>query len=148
MRLETPSSLREEHAELHAMLTRATREIGPLGDAARRVAQLMKPHFLREEQFAMPPLGVLREIADGEVTDEHAKVLAITTRLREELPQMLEEHRRIVEALQALLAAARAADKVEYAEFAHKLMVHAHMEEEVLYPAALLVGEYIRLRLV
>lgn len=38
--------------------------------------------------------------------------------------------------------------KEEHAEFAHKLMLHAQTEEEVLYPAALLVGEHIKLRLI
>jgi hypothetical protein len=35
--------------------------------------------------------------------------------------------------------------KPEYAHFAKKLMLHGQTEE-VLYPAAILVGEYLRLR--
>jgi hypothetical protein len=31
-------------------------------------------------------------------------------------------------------------------EFTHKLKMHAQNEEEVLYPAAILVGEYLKLR--
>jgi len=148
MRLDSLHPLTEEHAELHAMLTHATKEIGALGEAARAVAKAMHPHFLREEQFAMPPLGLLREIVEGGVTNEHAKALAITNRLRAELPQLLEDHKQIVAALKVLMGAARKADKVEYIEFARKLMQHVQTEEEVLYPAALLVGEYIKLRLV
>jgi hypothetical protein len=148
MRLNSPRPLTEEHAELHAMLTHATQEIGALGEAAKAVAKAMHPHFLREEQFAMPPLGLLREIVEGGVTAEHAKALAITNRLRDEMPQMLEDHKEIVAALKVLLSAARKADKVEYIEFARKLMLHIRTEEEVFYPAALLVGEYIKLRLI
>src|SRR5689334_10719617 len=103
MRLESPHPLTEEHAELHAMLTRATREIGALGEAAKAVAKAMHPHFLREEQFAMPPLGLLREIVESGVTTEHAKALAITNRLRDEMPQMIEDHGKIVTALKVLL---------------------------------------------
>ena len=148
MRLETPASLREEHADLHATLQRATREPDALGEAARGVAKIMHSHVLREEQFAMPLLGLLREIVDGGPTREHAKVTVMTDRLKEEMPLMLQEHRLIVDALDQLLEAARKADKVEYAEFAHKLIQHFRTEEEVLYPAAVLVGEYIRMRLV
>jgi hemerythrin superfamily protein len=36
---------------------------------------------------------------------------------------------------------------VGFAEFARKLILHAQMEEEVMYPAAILVGEYVRLAL-
>jgi len=51
-----------------------------------------------------------------------------------------------VAALEKLVAAARQEGKPEYALFADKLMLHAQNEEEVLYPAAILVGEYLKLR--
>ena len=35
----------------------------------------------------------------------------------------------------------------EYTHFAEKLTLHPHNEEQVLYPAALLVAEYIKLKL-
>jgi hypothetical protein len=35
----------------------------------------------------------------------------------------------------------------EHARFAEKLMFHAQTEEEVLYPAAILVGEYLKVKL-
>jgi hypothetical protein len=147
MRLDGPASLREEHGDLHAVLTRATREPGALGEAAREVSSIMHPHFLREQQFAMPLLALLPEIVEGGPTIEHARVTVLTDRLKQELPTMRQEHRLIVAALHKLLEAARAADKIEYTEFARKLIQHARTEEEVLYPAAILVGEYIKLRL-
>jgi hypothetical protein len=52
----------------------------------------------------------------------------------------------VVAALKNLIAAAEAEKKPEYARFAEKLMLHAQTEEEVLYPAAILVGEYLKLR--
>jgi len=36
---------------------------------------------------------------------------------------------------------------MEYAEFAEALMLHAKTEEEVLYPASILIGEYVREKL-
>jgi len=42
----------------------------------------------------------------------------------------------------AIAAESEADDK--YIRFAAELMVHAQMEEEVLYPAAILVGEYVK----
>jgi len=38
-------------------------------------------------------------------------------------------------------------NKPQYAEFSEKLILHAQTEEEVMYPAAILVGEYIKLKL-
>jgi hemerythrin superfamily protein len=60
---------------------------------------------------------------------------------------MLQEHKVIVEALQKLLQAATGDGHTGFARFAQKLILHAQTEEEVLYPASILVGEYIRLKL-
>jgi hypothetical protein len=144
--LTIPRSVKSEHGELHSTLVRATREEGPLGEAAKAVARMLEPHFFKEEQFALPPLGLLPRLARGEAIGEAHDVLALTDRLEHELGAMLEDHRRIVAALSVLLQAARAGDKVEYAEFAEHLIRHAELEEQILYPAALLVGRYLRLK--
>jgi hypothetical protein len=73
-------------------------------------------------------------------------VIGMTDKLKAELPRMLEEHRNIVAALKRLSAAAEKEKKTEYVRFTEKLMLHALNEEEVLYPAAILVGEYIKLK--
>ena len=74
-------------------------------------------------------------------------VLVMTERLKAELPEMLREHQAVVTALAELTAAAKKEKLVEQARFAKKLMVHAQTEEEVLYPGAILIGEYLKLRL-
>jgi hypothetical protein len=71
-------------------------------------------------------------------------VLRLTDKLKADLDQMLAEHKAIVAALGNLFAAAKTAGKPEYAQFAEALMLHAQTEEEVTYPAAILVGEYVR----
>lgn len=38
-------------------------------------------------------------------------------------------------------------NKPQYAHFADKLRAHARVEEEVLYAAAILIGEYLKLKL-
>jgi hypothetical protein len=66
--------------------------------------------------------------------------------LRRELPGMLQEHGRIRAAVEALRAAAEAERNPPAARLAEQLALHAQTEEEVLYPAAILVGEVIRAR--
>lgn len=147
MRIQIPSSLRLEHEELHDFLAAAVREPGALGEAARRVAHLLEPHFRKEEAFALPPLGLLERLARGDVGPGMAEVCVHTTWLKNNFATLLNEHYVITAALEELLAAARAARRVEYVEFAERLINHARMEEQVLYPAAILVGEYLKLRL-
>jgi len=139
-----PQHLKAEHAELHADLVDATRAGGRVGEAAKEVAKRLHPHFVREEEFALPPLGLLTALATRTVVPGMADVLALTNRLEDELPSMLAEHKDIVAALGDLVAAAKAENKPKYAGFAGKLMLHAQTEEEVLYPAALLVGRYVK----
>ena len=142
-----PESLRWEHEELHAELARATKAGGKTGEAAKAVAGVLHNHFLKEEEFALPPIGLLAALARGEIEDEMRDVLVMTERLKAELPEMLREHQAVVTALAELTAAAKKEKLAEHARFAKKLMVHAQTEEEVLYPAAILIGEYLKLRL-
>ena len=148
MTLATPQPLEAEHEELHRDLARALAAGGRTGAAARTVADLLHPHFLREQTYALPPLGLLSGLLrDGSLGGSAAEIreaLAMTERLRAELPEMLAEHGRIVGALDALVAAAKAEGHGEHAHFAEKLILHARTEEEVLYPAALLVGDVLR----
>ena len=146
MKLEIPQSLKSEHEALHSMLVRATKASGATGEAAKAVAAVLHPHFVKEEQFALPPLGLLAPLARGEWAPEMRDVLPLTDKLKAELPEMLSEHGGIVAALDKLEQAARAEGHAEYAEFAEKLKLHAQTEEEVSYPTAILIGEYVKLK--
>jgi hypothetical protein len=142
-----PDPLREEHEELHARLREATQVAGPVGEAAKRLTRLIQPHLIREEEVAMRPLGLLKALAEGPVSPGMAGVLALTNALRSELPRMLAEHQQIVVALHALREVAREENRSDIQRLADDMLLHVRMEEEVLYPAALLVGEYLKLRL-
>ncbi len=147
MRLDIPKPLKLEHQELHAELVKATKAEGKTGEAAKAVAKVLHNHFLKEEEFALPPIGLLSRLARGKVEKRMRTVLIMTDRLKAELPNMLREHQAVVAALKKLIAAAKREKLPEHVCFAKKLMMHAKTEEDVLYPAAILVGEYLRLSL-
>jgi hypothetical protein len=102
---------------------------------------------VREEQIALPPLGLLQALARGEFTPEMRDVLPMTDSLRAELPRMLEEHKAIRAATERLGDAARAEKNAAVARLAEQLVMHARSEEEVFYPTAVLVGDVVRSRL-
>ena len=139
-----PSSLRDEHDQLHAELEAATRVPGLVGAAARRVATTLHPHFVREEEIALPPLALLEPLSQGILTPDMRAILPLTDALKQELPGMLQEHRLIGEALDELARVAREEEAPAYAELSAKIRAHALAEEQILYPAAILVGEQIR----
>jgi len=147
MEFTIPEPMKLEHDELHSELAKATKEPGSIGEAAKAVAKVLHNHFVNEEAYAIPPLGLLPQLAAGKVTNEMADVLKMTDKLKAELPIMLKEHEAIVSALDDLVRAAKSEGKQEYIHFAEKLKLHAQTEEEVTYPTALLVGEFVRLKL-
>ena len=128
------------------MLRQATQLSAKTGEAAKIVAELMHPHFVKEEEYAIPPLGILPLLSSEKLSEKMKQVLPMTDKLKTELPEMLAEHKQIVAALEVLVQHAITEYHPEVAEFAEKLMLHAQTEEEVSYPTAILIGEFIKLK--
>ncbi len=114
------------------------------GAAALRLEQVLAPHFQKEEELALPLLGLLAELARGELQPGAEAAIPLAERLKQELPGMLEEHRQIGVALEELRTAGTQDGSGPALRFVDKLGHHAREEEDVLYPAAILVGECIR----
>lgn len=139
-----PQSVQAEHTAIHSALEDAQRAPGRVGAAARRLARVLHPHFVREEEIALPPLGLLAPLAAGSPPPNAAAILPLTDALERELPRMLEEHVQIRAAVEELRAAATAHGAAAQVRLAADLAQHARFEEEVLYPAAVLVGRVVR----
>lgn len=140
---KVPESLRLRHEAFVAEFTRAAKDPGKVGDAARSIEKLAAAHFAKGKEV-FKPLGLLPMLAEGRVPPGHAKAREIAESLRENLPQVRREHRDLIAGLKKLAAAAREESKPEYAAFAERLILHIREEEEVLYPAVLLVGETLK----
>jgi hypothetical protein len=141
--LKIPQSLDIEHHEIFEALDAATKSGGKTAEAASKAMLVLKPHFAKEEKFALPQLGALEMLTRtnsslaGDVRDD---LIARSEKFRAELPAMLDEHKQISSALHEMAEAAEAERKTEVAKLAEKIMAHAQMEESVLYPASLLTG--------
>lgn len=141
-----PSVVEGEHRELHEKLNKLVKAGGDTGRAAHLVETLLRPHFIKEEQFALPPLRALPQLASDQLPGDAKELARITDQLSREMPVMLAEHEKIHGALRGLQAAAEKEGKPEGAQFAKALSAHAAMEEQILYPAAVLVGKYLKLK--
>ena len=146
--LVIPESVQTEHAAIHAALVEATKAPGDVGVAAKELAHILHPHFVREEQIALPPIGLLAALAAHTPVPDSvlAEALTMSDALKAELPRMLEEHKHIRTAVAKLLAAARAEQATKAISLAEELALHAQTEEDVFYPTTILVGEIIRAR--
>jgi hypothetical protein len=75
-----------------------------------------------------------------------SQALTMSDTLRKELPRMLEEHKKIRAAVEKLARVADAEKAPAQKHLAEELGLHAQSEEELFYPAAVLVGDLIRAR--
>ncbi len=146
--LVTPPAIQLEHKHLRQELAAALAAGGNTAEAAKKVEAVLTPHFAEEEAYAMPPLGLLETIVRGQqpTGEQVREAVEMSHKLRVNYDRMLAEHRKLTAALQQLTAAAEEEKKKKQSEFAEILMVHAENEEQVLYPASLLVGDYLNLK--
>jgi hypothetical protein len=147
MKLKTPTPLESEHQALRAEINRAAKLEGRTGEATRLVARLIERHFAKEEEFALPPLGLLPALAQGPIEPGMEAAITMAARLHDELPNLLAEQRVIAAALEELMTAAESEGHTELVGLAEELMLHEEIEREVTYPTAILIGKYLQWRL-
>ena len=140
-----PQATAAEHKGIRAQLDKAAASGGETGEAA--TAQVLHPHFVAEEKFALPPLGLLPALAEGNMDLSMQGEVPMAMRLRADQHQVLKEHAQMRGAVDKMIAAARQEQKTEYVQLGEQLKAHAALEEQVLYPAAILVGDYVQLPL-
>ena len=146
MSFDVPEQMRIEHEELHAALADLTKVGRRTGEAAKAVAEVLEPHFAKENEYALPPLSLLLPLSQGKFAPAMAEVLKLTDKLEAQMPAMLSEHQEIAAALKKLQEAATAENNTAGVRFAEHLAAHAREEEEMTYPTALLIGKYVKIR--
>ncbi len=142
-----PSSIKATHKSLLDKI----HQLGLVQDSSGRVALkievMMQHHFAEEEDFILPPLGLLPLLAAGKLPDQNKNVILLSEKLKSELTHMSVEHQLIKAYLKELKQAAKKESLPKIVEFENEVLQHAITEEEVFFPAAILVGEYLKLKL-
>lgn len=144
--IKIPPALKAEHDNLHTVLEKALNSGGKTAAAAEEVEEKLRPHFLEEEEYALPPLGLLVPLSEGNLDPQMAEAIPLANRLKTNYKKMLQEHEAIVLSLKKLSSASHDENKPEYARFAADLILHAQNEEQVLYPATILIGKYLEIK--
>ncbi len=147
MDLRIPGTLKTEHEELYEELNRAARVNGAIGMAALSAFKIFQHHMTKEEEFALPPLHLLPSLGERSINTEFTGVIKLCDRLKSQMPTLVKEHDEMRKSLHEMNDVAMKEQKPEYAALAKRLMQHLSMEEEIYYPASLVVGEYIKEKL-
>ena len=145
--LQTPETIKEEHQAFHDELLKAIESGGEVGKIAKQIDNILNQHFKIEEESAFPPLILMGPLSRGEIDSSMKDAMKFIERLKHELPQLTSDHLEITQILKDFDNALKTENKFEFTQFSQKLTHHARAEEGILYPAAILIGEYLSLRL-
>ncbi len=142
MPLSPPPSANKSHEELLQLLVRVQHLPGKTGSLAEAFAKELQVHMDKEEAYALPLLGILKEVLDGKLRPVSSRRASrLYQRMKEEYPEMLKGHRELVKQLSSLKKVGAEEGHLTAIRFAEALEQHAQEEEEILYPAALLAGK-------
>lgn len=143
---EVPSSIKKEHEYLLDKIHKITLFQDSTGHAAVKLNDLMQHHFNEEEDYVLPPLGLLPLLASGKLPEQSKAVILLCEKLKSQLSHLSAEHQLIKAFMDELKKAATNENHLEIIEFEKELQKHANTEEEVFFPTAILIGEYLKLK--
>lgn len=144
MKLKTPKAVIHGHANLMMELNEVIAIGGIIGEKAKQLREEMTPHFKKEEEYALPPLGLLLAFSEEnwEINSEEAIKMADNLKLR--LNEMKDDHANIKSVMKELKLMGEEKNNFIVKMFIRSLVQHLELEDEVLYPATILVGNYLK----
>lgn len=143
---EVPSSIKETHLSLLEQVHKITLYNDSSTPIALKLEELMVHHFREEENFILPSLGLLPSLANGQLPEESEAIILLCQKVKAQMDHMSVEHQMIKVHIDELKQASKKENLVEIINFEKEVIKHAISEEEVFFPTAILVGEYLKLK--
>lgn len=140
---DTPYGLSAIHQDFLSQLKQVASESGDVGAAARAAVGVLDPHFKLEESVVLPVLSYAVDAAGGNAS-AIPEFPARLARLKAELPLLLDAETNLFGTLVELYAVADADGRSEIVQLAERMIWHETNDAEILYPAAVLVGDTAR----
>ena len=145
--LQVPQSISYEHEHIIKDLTSfAKREVAHVA-AVQKALVVIKAHYAKEEAFVLPPLALLPKIATGTISKEMEPAIAMADRTKAALPDLQNDHVQITSLMNELIEAGKADHDEELTRLATRVAIQSLNDLEVTQPTAILIGDYLRLRL-
>ena len=144
---DIPQSLRLEHEDALSRLASLARRPGPVGIEARRALDLFKRHIKREEEYILPPLTLLPQLADGKASADMKWAIAMADRVKADREEIFQEHTQITDAMNALAIAAQRSHDSAALDFARAAVADLLNDIELIEPMAVVIGDYLKVKL-
>jgi len=143
-KLTVPDALLLGHDEARADFVRASKHGGRIAKAGERLAQLCLPHFEHEEGIVFPVLALLPDLERGTLRRRMMELMPLISDFRAMQDAMRGHHQEMASALEEFLQAAHREKSREFTDFAHNLRAHERIEDEVIFPRVILIGNYLQ----
>ncbi len=144
MNPQTPKALLDGHKKLFKDIDDIISLGGNIGENAKLLVDIARPHFKKEEEYALPPLGILSALSKGNWELESAAATEMADILEAQLLEMKKDHGVIRKILENLKMQAEKENNQKVIQFVDDLKLHIEVEEQVLYPTTILIGSYLK----
>jgi len=143
---EVPSSIKQTHLHLLEQVHKMTFYEDSSSYIALKLENLMQHHFKEEEDFILPPLGLLPLLEGDKIPQNISEIINSSKNVRSQMDHMSAEHQLISAYIEELKQVSDTDNLPEINGFENEIIHHAKSEEEIFYPTAILIGEYLKLR--
>lgn len=141
---KTPKSLLHGHEHLYADIKDIISMGGKVGKKAEFLSDLLYSHFQKEEEYALPPLSLLLALSEGNWKVDTKAAISMSNKFQSIMEEMKKEHNNIDKVLVELKTLADEENNSKAKLFVQNLRLHIELEDQVLYPATILVGNYLK----
>ncbi len=145
--LPIPQSERVESEGVLDTLREIAKRGTPTGAAAQKVLDLLTPHIAQEEEFILPPLVLLPALANEVPAPDMRWAIPLAERVKAEHAALEQTHKALKAAFVALQDAAKAEGDRTTAGFAGDLIADDLGDQEIIEPAVIVIGDYLRSQL-
>lgn len=113
---------------------------------ALKLYEVLEYHFSEEEQYVFPVLGILPVLAAGNMPEESDAIIGLTVRFKSNSAKLLAEHQVIRTLIEEYKLRFKTQNDIGFNEFEQELTEHANAEEEIYFPATVVIGDYLKLK--
>ncbi len=144
MKPKTPQPIKNGHENLSSELKNIIDLKGNIAQPAQILYEVMSDHFEKEEKYALPPLSFLLALSKGNWEINSNEAIKMADKLQSKLAELTQDHENILKSLEDLEVMAEAENNVPAKQFVKNLRIHAEVEDQVLYPTTILIGNYLK----
>lgn len=142
MKIKTPKAITHGHTNLCSELDSIINKYPHLKEQTHSLNEIMTEHFNKEEKYGLPPLGLLLTLSEGNWELDEDTIFEMTNALNLHLGELKDEHENISKHMQELKIITEKENHVDVKRFINDLEIHMELEDQVLYPASKLIGNY------